>query len=194
MFTGAPDATSSSDKNTTLWLLRGWVANHPVLFFHYTGFKHPAPRQTIGLTFSWAFHGQKWLITASFLLSSGADGSICVKGFSRGLGKVWKAFESLHSTWYKRLLKCRSLLFYVELWAVNMDVFPLSTVLFVLQWRCRPISVSFLCIYLCWWWFIWRGLSLYCQWLNDENQSFRICRRKEALDRHGWNALANPSF
>lgn len=35
---------------------------------------------------------------------------------------------------------------------------------------------------------------LYCQWLNDENQSLRICRRKEILDRHCWDCLANLSF
>jgi len=33
----------------------------------------------------------------------------------------------------REFLKCRSLLVCVELWVVNMDVFPLQKVLFMLQ-------------------------------------------------------------
>lgn len=86
-----------------------------------------SPRAFLSLRCFLSIHHQGRLLDGPsagpflFVLDRGADGSICVqwRGFSRALRKVWKAFESLHSTWYKRVLKMQVII--ARCWALGSE-------------------------------------------------------------------------
>lgn len=147
-------------KRCVVTLLWGWVTNPCVLVSDHCFFKHTLPDKLglagyqIDLQLDLYSCREKCLITILFLLSCGVDGSICVEwSLFLMIYEVWKAFESFHSIRYKRAFKIQVVIILSCVLLVNVDVFPLQKVLFVLQWCCRPLSISFLCIYLCWWWF-----------------------------------------